>query len=207
MGGGQSDSLSIVDRRGAEHGHAEVNRFGSAHLLRRFDQREVADENWMWPGFWAEWLAAPDPRRVLRAYEAWAGLPAPHSVGRTVGHVLVYRVISAITAAVAFGRVRVEARNGYLDSSGSGGGGARHELFRAFPETKSRLEVRQPDDLLKQPAYRFWFLLRDEQPLVCFEELGRAWTNTLTLDLNHAYRRAGRRLWPVVLAVADDLLE
>ena len=119
---------------------------------------------------------------------------------------MAYRVISAFLAHAMFGRVNWECRNGYLDSSGMSGG-RRDELFEHFPSARQRLAVRQAGDMLDIPAYRFWFLMRNDQPLLAIEATnGTAWdTSGRETDLFARYRRH-RRIWPVVWGVASHLL-
>jgi hypothetical protein len=110
-----------------------------------------------------------------------------------------------ILSHTAFERARWECRNGVLDSSGYGGG-PRNDLFTAFPMAGSRRQERQVDDLVDDPAYRFWFLLRNSEPQMAFEDTGLAWTlANEQFNLVSQYRSAGR-LWPVISAVAGHLL-
>lgn len=98
---------------------------------------------------------------------------------------------------------------GYTDTSGHIlGDPIRHHLFEPFPRLQKRLEARQDDDFLGIPAYRFWFLLRGDEPVLGIE----APTGVVESadgqrhDLIELYRTAGRRLWPTVLTTAGHLL-
>ena len=62
------------------------------------------------------------------------------------------------------------------------------------------------EDVLGEPAYRFWFLLRGEEPLLCMETTGRGWRRAgQHFDLWAEYRRT-QRIWPVIVRVAGELL-
>jgi hypothetical protein len=97
---------------------------------------------------------------------------------------------------------------GYADTSGHLGGGVRRELFDPFPMLKERLGVRTSDDFLEEPAYRFWFLVRGDEPLLGFEAgTGSAVSlDGAYCDLMDLYRTSNRRLWPVIWKVAGQLL-
>jgi len=65
--------------------------------------------------------------------------------------------------------------NGFLDSSGYGSS-VREELFRVFPATAERRRVAMNGDLFGDTHYRFWFILRDNEPVACLETEGTIWT-------------------------------
>jgi hypothetical protein len=120
---------------------------------------------------------------------------------------VAYRVIAAFLAHAVFGRVKWECRNGYLDSSGGFGGGQRKEFFEGFPAARGRLAVRETHDVLAEPAYRFWFLLKDEKPRIAIEATrGIAWDSEgRKIDLFAEYS-AHHRIWPAVLKVAGRMM-
>jgi hypothetical protein len=84
----------------------------------------------------------------------------------------------------------------------------RREFFEPFPELQERLGVGTSDDFLEEPAYRFWFLLREDEPLLGFEAAtGLAVSlGGKPYNLMDAYRASNRHLWTVVCRVAGDLL-
>lgn len=194
-GGGQYDCLTVVDRRGWELGHIDLNRIGTAHIRRRFD-RPDADGYHRYHGFWGAYLAS-HPHKVLGALERHAGLPDVPKLPSSTPTSLSFRVAAACVAPVALGVRRWEWRNGFLDTSGWTSE-PREALFAAFPDADARRVVRLREDPLP-PECRFWFLLRDEEPILALETTGRLWRHTgETLDLMSAYRHAGRRLAPIV---------
>ena len=104
-----------------------------------------------------------------------------------------------------FGKDKWECRNGMFDTSGSGGGGVRSDINK-FPGAKKRLQGRLPGDVLGEPAYRFWFLRRNEMPVLCFEITETVWREDgSSFDLMDIYKKE-RRIWPVINKVAGHLL-
>ena len=43
-------------------------------------------------------------------------------------------------------------------------------MFAAFPQIDPALLRPRPEDFYGEPGYRFWFLLRDEEPVLAFEQ-------------------------------------
>ncbi len=195
-GGGQYDCLTIIDREANDGGCITLNRVGGVHVLRRFDDPRVVQPYDRYHDFWGAYLEA-SPRKVLRALERRAGLPDVSSVPATTPSTLSIRFAAACVAPTAFGIRRWEWRNGFEDTSGWVGG-PREELFTAFPIIAARRAIRDDDDPLA-PEHRFWFLLRDDEPITAMEATGTAWTREgRRVALIEAYRSAGRRLLPVV---------
>ena len=202
-GGGQYDCLTLLDQEEASGlERIDLNRAGSAFVCQRGHQGWA----WVWRDCWPEMVATGDPRDLLDRLCARAGLMPVTRIPRATPAVVAYRVISAFLAHAMFGRVGWECRNGYLDSSGMSGG-RRDELFEHFPMARQRLAVRQADDVLGIAAYRFWFLMRKDQPLLAIEaKNGIAWdTSGHETDLFAKYR-IHRRIWPVVWTAAGRLL-
>lgn len=194
-GGGQYDCLTVMDRRGPQLGHIDLNRIGTAHVHRRFD-RPDEDGYHRYHGFWGAYLSS-DPIRVLRALERHAGLPDVRKLPPSTRASLSFRLAAACIAPVALGVRKWEWRNGFLDTSGWTSE-PRETLFTAFPGADARRTVRVDGDQLP-PEYRFWFLLRDEEPILALETTGWLWRHSGgTLDLKSAYQHTGRRLLPIV---------
>ena len=79
--------------------------------------------------------------------------------------------------------------NGYLDTSGEGGG-VRRNLFEKFPDTLERLRIQEQGDFLDQPAYRFWFLCYGGSPVVAFETNGSVWfRDNTSWKIKEAYNK------------------
>ena len=64
----------------------------------------------------------------------------------------------------------------------------------------------RPDDLYGDPAYRFWALLRDDEPVAVIDTDGRVHLPDVTHDLPSLYRTLGRTLGRTVHAALGDVL-
>jgi hypothetical protein len=145
---------------------------------------------------------------VILELERRAGLDAPASLLASSPSVVTYRVIAAVLASSVFGRAAVECRNGVLDSSGMGGSSRRDELFAAFPSARSSLGGARGEDWLEEPAYRFWFIQREGEPLLALEPAaGLAWNRAgLRFDMESLWDACGHRIGLLASWVGADLL-
>jgi len=215
-GGGQYDCLSLSERKHANPtgleavANLDLNRSGRAHVHARFDGAPLrpADEGGSGPisfEVWPAMIAAEDPREVVRAVATQAGLPLGTKVPPSTPEVLTVRFIAAFLSHAVFGRRRWECRNGCLDTSGYNAG-MRNDLFAPFPDAQRDAEQTRPDDLFGIGAYRYWFLVSEEAE-VCLSSDGVAWRpDGRRFDLGEIYEAEGRRIWPLISAVAGDLL-
>ncbi len=205
QGGGTADALTLLrPGRMMNDGAISLSRVGSAH----FHSFEGAPDPDSWTGFWLDYVTAADPRSVVLELERRAGLHAPAVVPASTPCIVAYRVIAAILATAVFGRPSVECRNGMDDNSGMGGTNRRDDLFLAFPQARSRAEQAREGDWLDQPAYRFWFIERESEPLLAIEPTsGTVWNRAgLRLDLARLWSASGRRVGLVASWVGADLL-
>jgi|GEM_PF-950213 len=171
QGGGTADALTFVDRDRPDWSRCiSLNREGSAHIS---PFTTTGSNTKRWPTLWAAWIADPD--RALLELESRAVLRTPTSPAPTIAAACYRLMANTITAAGE--QSRWEWRNGMEDTSGYGGGVREHH-FRSFEDAKARLGEREPDDLYDNPAYRFWFLLKDGDPLACIETVGTLWTSS-----------------------------
>lgn len=169
-GGGLSDCLWLLPSTGGQ-GDIRLNRNGTIQVLSRFDGR---DPQWP-PTEWDVYLRG-DPREFLYRLEAEAGLPAPTTVPATTPRTLTLRILAAIATTGVKSVQSIEIVPGMIDTSGYGGGPSR-EAFAAFPAIPAEALARQEDDFHDQPAYRFWFVLREGEYVLAFEQTaGMAWT-------------------------------
>ena len=190
-GGGQYDCLGLYDDR--NQNIADLNRDGSLHL----------------PGgtlSWQEILNASDPKMMLDKICQMLRFPkvgnTPHSTPTT----LVYRFIATFLTHATLGIHKWECRNGYEDTSGYGGGVV--SAFKDFPQAQERLKINLEDDILRQPAYRFWFLRKDDKPLLCLETVGLVWVQSdlKTYNLMDLYNYNKRHIWSTIVSVAGPLM-
>ena len=199
-GGGQYDCLSLYERGSRPSGpHLDLNRQDRLHWHER--GRIIS-----WDDFWWDVVGTDDMKGLVERIEAWAGISPPAAISPTSAEVLTYRVIAALLTTACFGRYSWRCVNGYCDSSGMGGG-PRTRCFNSFPIADSALLRRQSNDLLGLPEYRFWFALRDDEPVIAFEvSSGTCWDRDgRTIKLPGLYARS-KRIHPVLLEAAGDLL-
>ena len=78
--------------------------------------------------------------------------------------------------------------------------------FEVFPGAKERLRVAMSDDVLNEPGYRFWFLRKDDVPMICLETNGFVWVGSGgSYDLMILYEQNGRQIWPTIGKIAMDI--
>ena len=172
-GGGQYDCLSLHFRQDPHSGHhIDLNREGSAHIWSPSGTPDDGPDSWS--KFWQDWLAAARPERVLEELEQRASLGAPNDAPATPP-ALCFEFIATVMKLTAFSTSEWRCVNGFLDSSGYGSS-VREELFRVFPATAERRRVAMDGDLFDQTHYRFWFIMRDDEPVACLETEGTIWT-------------------------------
>lgn len=183
-GGGSGDCLSIY---GYERGQVCFNRGGSLHIWERFDGGNPPDE--LDSDIWKRLIFTNDIRAEIDSISRSIGLSIPNKLGPSSPKTLLYRVIARW---IAFGLFQTEDRrclNGYLDTSGEGGG-VREDLFDLFPAALERLRIQEEGDFLEQPAYRFWFLCYGGSPVVAFETNGSVWfRDNTSWEIKKAYNK------------------
>lgn len=189
-GGGQSDCLWFLPTVGT-NGDVRLNREGTIQVLERFDGRP---ENDWEPTEWDEYLRA-EPREFLHRLEVAAGLPVPQHVPAATPTTLTYRVLAAIASTAVKSVHPIEVQLGYFDTSGYGGG--PNKALDSFPAIPPELRRAADDDLYGEPGYRFWIVLRDDVPVLAFEQdAGLAWTqhNDATFSVMDLYEESRRHL-------------
>lgn len=194
-GGGQYDVLWMIGipEPGVD---VRLNRTGTIQVHGRADGgRELA---WQ-PTEWSDYLSA-DPKGFIERLERAAGWPAPSQVPPSTPITLTYRVLAALAG---FGSKTVHPiwiEQGYIDSSGYGGG--PNGTLREFT-IPDHLTSARPDDFFGEPGYRFWIPVRDNKPLAAIEQTSAtAWflDGAAPLDLMAAYRSLAKE--PALVAAA-----
>ncbi len=200
-GGGTYDCLFLYTAK--EEHCADLNRGGTFHVFKRFDSLGAEDPCYK---IWAEVSRNDDYKAILDKICRMMGLKIPQHLPASTPTVLVYRFIAAFLAHSYLGIDYWECRNGMFDSSASYECGGVTSDFDGFPGAKERLRVSLKGDILDQPSYRFWFLKKNREPLICIETTGSLWTRDgRTYDLMDMYKKE-RRIWPLIIQTAGGLL-
>lgn len=203
-GGGQYDCLTLITTEGDTVAHLNrAGRFTPEATLRERSVGPVLHDPW---DIWEAAEERADLANIVDGICRRIGLSVPEKLPPSPPHVLVYRLITEILSWGVCRRNQWRCDSGFLDSSGFEGSSVRKELFTRFPDAGTRLQIREAGDLLENPAYRFWFILRDKEPVLCFETTGTVWNlKGKSIDIPKAYS-GPRRLWPLITEIAGDLL-
>ena len=204
-GGGQYDLLWLLQLPQGG-GDIQLNRHGSIQVHARFDGREAID--WI-PTEWEQYLAS-DPKDFLLRLESAAGLPSPGRASPATPTTLTYRILAEIASTARGGWSHVDIQEGYIDTSGAGGG--PNSVLEEFSIDPELLRVRD-DDFFGEPGYRFWIVVRDGWPILALEQTrGVAWIyggGSRPTHVMELYRgcqhNVGATTW-ALLAEVDGLL-
>lgn len=183
-GGGQYDCLSLYDVQQKEL-VADLNRRGSFHAS---NGKRITD-------IWQKTINTSNLEPVLEEIRQMLGLPEIKAIPLYTPTTIVYEFIAVFLANKTLQSDGWECRNGNYDTSGDGGGVVRD--FEDFPKAQEQLKIKLDDDILRQPAYRFWFIRKNDKPLLCLETSGFLWTkdSTQTYDLMNLYVQNLKAFW------------
>ncbi len=174
--GRQPRILADLDRRGRLRIHA---RSGVGPTSRQRD------------------LSGTDPEATVARIELDAGLIVPVRTPPATPAVLTYRVVAHFLAGQADHDETWSVRNEAAVS--------RH--LARFPQVAGLVrQGARPDDLLGVPGYRFWTLLRGQEPVAILDTDGRVHLPAEIRDLPCLYLQHDRDLGAVVTAALGDLL-
>lgn len=151
-GGGQYDCLTLLRD---ESTVVDLNRAGAIHF-----NGETPSELAM---TWLECFAHDDPHLSVKQIEAASGLTSPSPTPATSPAALVYRAVARVLAALVDDRDWWDVRNERVDSSNAYST-EPHGYVSLSPRAAELATQARPDDLLGDPAYRFWALLRSDEP-------------------------------------------
>lgn len=201
-GGGMYDCLSISSTGDKEPKHiADFNRAGRLHIFERFNDGKETEPFDIWPEILRK---EGNLQHIFDKVTEMLGLSIPKKRPPSTPTTLVYRFISEFLTHTAFGVDDWSCRNGFFDTSGYGGGVS--SVFDEFPQAQERFRVELKDDVFQEPAYRFWFLRKNEKPVLCLETIGTVW-NKKGKEFNLAELYPDKRqVWPMIMKVAGDLL-
>lgn len=191
-GDGQYDCLTIVE--GVRH-ICDFNREGQFHPSG--DQPPI--------DVWDLLEHGENPKHLLDRLCAALAISVPQFLPPCSPPILIYRLIAAHLRNTVFTPDTWSCINGFLDTSGWSSS-VRDECFSVFPEAQRRQRIREDSDLSNQPAYRFWFLCRNNVPLLCFETNGTAITRKGEhIDLAALYKTK-RSLIQLLAALEPELV-
>lgn len=162
----------------------------------------VNDESVGAADFLLEWLSVPDRRRVVRRVSEWLDLPAIKKLPATTPRVLAYRALAGFLQAHAMDRYRwsVDAAAVLVPD----GVHRRSELIKRFPGLRIAQPVPESQvDLATDPAFRVWFICKNELPHVYVTADASATNRKGTeVDLFATYSRT-KRIDDVVAQLAS----
>jgi hypothetical protein len=185
-GGGQYDCLSIV-RTDRDHHLCAFNRLGSFTAFKRFD---FGHDCWTQINVWDHIARGESTRSILDEICTILCLPLRSPLPTVTPVSLTYRVITATLRTKTFSPANWNCLNGFLDSSGLGGCGIRKDLFSPFATVPAPLSSEKSKNSTLARASDFWFLCCNDEPIICLETAGRAYsTKGAMIELQPEYAR------------------
>ena len=146
-----------------------------------------------------------DPATAIQAIEEATGLGVPRHAPATGPRTLAYRVAAQLTMLTVNDRHPVDVRSEYNDTSGGDAGG-RRGLIRGFPIAEARAAELRPDDLHGIPGYRYWAVLRNQEPIAALDTDGFAYLDEHVYHLPALYASNGRNLTALVTQTFAGIL-
>jgi hypothetical protein len=202
-GGGQYDCLVLMTRgKNSPRFAIDVNRGGgSVHI--HMNAFGLGDDMTLHSD-WLSRMLQPTPKFLDEIAQEVRLVPPKH-LPTSTPTTIVYRFISDFLTHTMGRLERWECRNGYLDTSGDGGG-KRHHLFEKFPGLRKEENLRKIEPFYGEYAYNFWFLLKNDVPVLCLDTSGITYRRDgSSYDLGHLYK-GNRKIWPLIFEVARDIL-
>jgi len=198
---GMYDCLTLWSRN-ANKGVLDVNREGSVHV--HGGAQTGAGDHVSWSD-WVEKMLAESPDLFLDEVTVALRLPVPKHLPSSTETTIAYRFVAEFLTHTIGRRERWQCRNGCLDTSGYGGG-QRDEWFAQFPDAATLVATERCGEAPFGPSYFYWFLLKDDVPMICLRTDGTLFTKQGSRhELLPLYRQKNR-IWPVINVVAGDLL-
>lgn len=193
-GGGQYDCLTLW---GNNQAIADLNRLGGFYA----NERQIP-----WQEVWPSGLTEGGIADVLNRMSEACRFKVPAQLPPTNPETLTYRVMAGVAAALVFEKDTWVWRNGQLDTSGCDDQGYRDQWFEAFPGAKAASREGMPNQPFANSKYGFWFLLRNDQPVVCLSKTSLCWNSDGDeIELVGIYRRV-RRIHRLIGTVLNMLM-
>lgn len=201
-GGGQYDCLSLI-----EQGETRLmlNVEGSLQVTSSDGRSGGIGSAELWPAAVTSEGEGRGLANVLDRVSALLEEPVPSPLPATTRPVLASRVMASASLMVSLEQSNWRWANGYLDTSGYGGG-IKQAWFDLFPAARDALEqeVTGPREL--EAAYRYWFWTRDGTPQICVSSTAMAYgPDGWQRDLMSVYGKR-RRLADVVYRGLEPVL-
>ncbi len=179
-GGGQYDCLTFY----ASSWVAHLNRVGGFDVPSNPSGARIDFEDLL-----LRCLCEGGFREVLDEMSRVSGFEVPGKVPPTSRETLAYRVMAFVVGAFALERVDWEWRNAREDTSGYGDQGKRDAWMKHFPLAEAKAEELRESDPFGCSLYRFWFLMRNGEPCLCFSKDAVCWSlEGAELDLVPIYQ-------------------
>lgn len=208
---GQYDCLSLytpVQHEGRKmvESFLQMNRQGKGHVDIHIPASggERVRPNWL------DVAASTDLRKqIIVEIEQIRGIDSPAKTPPTTHKSIGPRLIAEVLSMQVHHQIALMALNGMEDSSGMLGTGVRSDLFASVPGMTEQMTNRQSEDVFGDPAYRFWFVLREDyrsNPLMGIDvQNGLIWTENLQgADLMKLYDEAGRSVVRLAMRVLES---
>lgn len=205
-GGGQYDCLAIVD--GKDTDLACFNRSGRLTVWSKCDSLtfKAIKSSTCQVDIWDSFLTVDRSiKEHLSHLLSLLNLTLPKPRPPSTPEILVYRLISGVLNYALYSGNRWECRNGFFDSSGEECKVVA-EYFADFSEATERSRIKLPHDVLGNAAYRFWFLLKNNEPIVCLETSGTIWNKGGESFQLHDIYKNDPRIWSLINHTVGRLL-
>jgi hypothetical protein len=197
-GGGQYDCLSVMTAERNSRRVLDVNRVGGLHVF--VDMRSGNQQDESWPD-WLDYMCKGSAKLLLDEVTQAVGLPIPPKNPPSTPEIITYRFVSDFLTHSIGTIHNWRCINGFLDTSGYGGG-AINDLFRRFPNLSSI-----PHETLSPTLpQEYWFFCKNNNPLLCIDKRTKIYRNDgSSYNLLEMYHKS-RRIWPLIFESASDLL-
>ncbi|GAA1614325.1 hypothetical protein [Actinoplanes couchii] len=193
-GGGLYDCLTLVS---GQSSLIHINRVGGIDVSVASDEPfKMAIE---------ELFDLPDPVEIIPRIETAARIDSPAQAPPSTPAALTYRAIAHLMAITVNDKRRWDVRNERIDSSGMGGGGTLGSLAK-FPVAAARAKEKRPGDLLGDPLYRYWGVLRDGKAIAVLDTDGYAYVGHQVHHLPTLYQAGNRRVTAMTAAAFAEIL-
>jgi T3SS (YopN, CesT) and YbjN peptide-binding chaperone 2 len=199
-GDSQHDCLTLCVGAGPEPSQRiQLNRWGRMHV--HGEGNGSSDPN---PIPWNATLAtrsrkdaahvdeARDAHTVIKELEMRAGLPQVASAPASSPAALSYRMAARVLSGLVNDKYRWDVRNERLYASD--GTFLDNGDVLGFRTAEVAVSQRRADDILGAPGYRYWALLRDEQPVAILDTDGNLHLPDRVTSLPKLYASHGRSL-------------